>query len=109
MAPGSRHGGTMRFKRFTAKFVASRFAGGKRSPTCVVMMWRTLVPASAWAAGSAWYLLPLGLLPRALALLAAFDAAPGGHAYTPLLFRTVILQAGFGMLLTAGVLFSRVL
>jgi len=68
-----------------------------------------LVPAIAWAAGSAWYLLPLGLLPRALALLAAFDAAPGGHAYTPLLFRTVILQAGFGMLLTAGVLFSRVL
>jgi 1,4-dihydroxy-2-naphthoate octaprenyltransferase len=68
-----------------------------------------LVPAIAWTAGSAWYLLPLALLPRALALLAAFDAAPGGHAYTPLLFRTVILEAGFGMLLTAGALLSRVL
>ena len=68
-----------------------------------------LVPAIAWAAGSAGYLLPLALLPRALALLAAFDAAPGGHAYTPLLFRTVILEAGFGMLLTAGALLSRVL
>ena len=66
-----------------------------------------LVPAIAWTAGSAWYLLPLALLPRALALLAAFDAAPGGHAYTPLLFRTVILEAGFGISLTAGALFSR--
>jgi len=66
-----------------------------------------LVPAIAWAASSAWYLLPLALLPRALALLAAFDAAPGGHAYTPLLFRTVILEAGFGISLTAGALFSR--
>jgi 1,4-dihydroxy-2-naphthoate octaprenyltransferase len=68
-----------------------------------------LVPAIAWAAGSAGYLLPLALLPRALAMLAAFDAAPGGHAYTPLLVRTVILEAGFGMLLTAGALLSRVL
>jgi 1,4-dihydroxy-2-naphthoate octaprenyltransferase len=66
-----------------------------------------LVPAIAWTAGSAWYLLPLALLPRALALLAAFDAAPGGHAYTPLLFRTVILEAGFGISLTAGALLSR--
>jgi 1,4-dihydroxy-2-naphthoate octaprenyltransferase len=66
-----------------------------------------LVPAIAWTAGSAWYLLPLVLLPRALALLAAFDAAPGGHAYTPLLFRTVILEAGFGIALTSGALFSR--
>jgi 1,4-dihydroxy-2-naphthoate octaprenyltransferase len=66
-----------------------------------------LLPAIAWAAGSAWYLLPLALLPRALALLAAFDAAPGGHAYTPLLFRTVILEAGFGISLTAGALLSR--
>jgi 1,4-dihydroxy-2-naphthoate octaprenyltransferase len=65
-----------------------------------------LVPAIAWAAGSAWYLLPLALLPRALTLLAAFDATPGGHAYTPLLFRTVILEAGFGMLLAAGALLS---
>ena len=67
-----------------------------------------LLPPIAWAAGSAWYLLPLALLPRALALLAAFDAAPGGHAYTPLLFRTVILEAGFGMLLAAGALLSLV-
>jgi len=68
---------------------------------------RNIVPAIAWAAGSAWHLLPLALLPRALALLAAFDAAPGGHAYTPLLFRTVILEAGFGISLTAGALLSR--
>jgi len=67
-----------------------------------------LVPAIAWAAASPWYLLPLALLPRALALLAAFDAAPGGHAYTPLLFRTVILEAGYGMLLASGAVLSRV-
>jgi len=66
-----------------------------------------IVPAIAWTAGSAWYLLPLALLPRALALLAAFDAAPGGHAYTPLLFRTVILEAGFGVLLAGGAVLSR--
>jgi 1,4-dihydroxy-2-naphthoate octaprenyltransferase len=66
-----------------------------------------LVPAIAWAAGSFWYLLPLVLLPRALAQLAAFDAASGGHALTPILFRTVILEAGFGMLLTAGAVVSR--
>jgi 1,4-dihydroxy-2-naphthoate octaprenyltransferase len=66
-----------------------------------------LVPAIAWTAASAWYMLPLALLPRALALLASFDAVPGGHAYTPLLFRTVILEAGFGISLTAGALLSR--
>jgi len=66
------------------------------------------VPAIGWAAASPWYLLPLALLPRALALLAAFDAAPGGHAYTPLLFRTVILEAGYGMLLASGAVLSRV-
>jgi len=66
-----------------------------------------LLAAIAWTAGSAWYLLPLVLLPGAGTLLAAFDAAPGGHAYTPLLFRTVILEAGFGVLLATGALLSR--
>jgi 1,4-dihydroxy-2-naphthoate octaprenyltransferase len=83
-------------------------AAGSRAVyrTCVLGAF-ALVPAIAWTAGSGWYLLPLALLPRALALLTAFDAAPGGHAYTPLLFRTVILEAGFGVSLTAGALFSR--
>lgn len=65
-----------------------------------------LVPPLAWLAGSAWYLLPLLLVPRARALLAAFDAAAGGHAYTPVLFRTVFLEASFGMLLAAGALLA---
>jgi 1,4-dihydroxy-2-naphthoate octaprenyltransferase len=82
-------------------------AGSRAVYRASVLAAFALVPAIAWAAGSAWYLLPLALLPRAVALLAAFDAAPGGHAYTPLLFRTVILEAGFGMLLAAGAVLSR--
>jgi 1,4-dihydroxy-2-naphthoate octaprenyltransferase len=87
--------------------VALGAAGSRAVYRASVLGAFALVPAIAWTAGSAWYLLPLALLPRALALLAAFDAAPGGHAYTPLLFRTVILEAGFGISLTAGALLSR--
>ena len=87
--------------------VALGAAGSRAVYRASVLGAFALVPAIAWTAGSAWYLLPLALLPRALALLAAFDAAPGGHAYTPLLFRTVILEAGFGVSLTAGALLSR--
>ena len=65
-----------------------------------------LVPAIAWLAASPWYLLPLALVVRARALLAAFDAASGGHAFTPVLFRTVFLEASFGMLLAAGALLA---
>lgn len=68
-----------------------------------------LVPAIAWLAGSAWLLLPLVLLPRALLLLGAFDAAAGGHAFTPVLFRTVLLEASFGVLLAAGAVLARLL
>ena len=81
-------------------------AGSRAVYRASVLAAFALVPAIAWTAGSAWYLLPLALLPRALALLTAFSASPGGHAYTPLMFRTVILEAGFGMLLTVGAVLS---
>jgi 1,4-dihydroxy-2-naphthoate octaprenyltransferase len=68
-----------------------------------------LVPAVALAAGSAWYLLPLVLLPRALRLLGDFDRAGSGHPLTPVLFRTVFLEAGFGLLLAAGALVAALL
>jgi 1,4-dihydroxy-2-naphthoate octaprenyltransferase len=61
-----------------------------------------LIPVLALVAGSAWYLLPLLLVPRAAALLRAFDRAGAGHALTPVLFRTVMLEASFGGLLAAG-------
>jgi 1,4-dihydroxy-2-naphthoate octaprenyltransferase len=68
-----------------------------------------LVPAVALAAGSAWYLLPLMLVPRALRLLGDFDRAGSGHALTPVLFRTVFLEAGFGLALAAGALAASLL
>lgn len=63
-----------------------------------------LVPVIAALAASAWYLLPLALLPHAVRLLASFDAAGSGHALTPVLFRTVMLEVAFGMFLAAGAL-----
>lgn len=68
-----------------------------------------LVPAVAWLAGSAWYLLPLVLVPRALGVLGAFDRAGSGHALTPVLFRTVFLEAGFGLALATGALVATLL
>ena len=65
-----------------------------------------LVPLIAALGDSVWYLLPLLLVPRAVTLLAAFDRAGDGHALTPVLFRTVMLEAAFGMLLAAGALAS---
>lgn len=88
--------------------VALGAAGSRAVYRASVLCAFALVPLIAWAAGSWWYLLPLALLPKGLALLAAFDAASGGHAYTPVMFRTVVLEAGYGMLLTAGALLSAI-
>ena len=67
-----------------------------------------LVPAIAVLAGSPWYLLPLVLVPSALGLVRAFDRAGSGHALTPVLFRTVFLEAAFGLLLAAGALLATI-
>jgi 1,4-dihydroxy-2-naphthoate octaprenyltransferase len=67
-----------------------------------------LVPVLAWVAGSVWYLLPLVALPVASATLRAFDASPGGHGLTPVLLRTVLLEAAFGLLLAAAAVLARV-
>ncbi|MDH5286699.1 MAG: 1,4-dihydroxy-2-naphthoate octaprenyltransferase [Betaproteobacteria bacterium] len=67
-----------------------------------------LVPLIAGLAGSAWYLLPLALVPRGLRLLRDFDEAGSGHALTPVLFRTVFLEAAFGLLLAAGALLATI-
>jgi 1,4-dihydroxy-2-naphthoate octaprenyltransferase len=67
-----------------------------------------LVPLIAGLAGSAWYLLPLALVPRGLRLLRDFDGAGSGHALTPVLFRTVFLEAAFGLLLAAGALLATI-
>ncbi len=74
-----------------------------RASICVAF---ALVPVIAVFGASAWYLLPLALLPQAVRVLGSFDAAGGGHALTPVLFRTVMLEAAFGVLLAAGALAS---
>jgi 1,4-dihydroxy-2-naphthoate octaprenyltransferase len=83
--------------------------GSRRVYRASVVLAFALVPLIAALAGSAWYLLPLVLVPRALALLRAFDAAHSGHALTPVLFRTVLLEAAFGLAIAAGALLSVVL
>jgi 1,4-dihydroxy-2-naphthoate octaprenyltransferase len=83
--------------------------GSRRVYRGSVVLAFALVPLIAALAGSAWYLLPLVLVPRALALLRAFDAAHSGHALTPVLFRTVLLEAAFGLAIAAGALLSVVL
>jgi len=51
----------------------------------------------------AWtYAVVLIALPRAWRLWRDFIATPAGHALTPILFRTVMLEALFGALLAAG-------
>ena len=61
-----------------------------------------LTVALALAAGSAWYALPIVALPWAWGLARALRRTPGGSAQNALLFRTVMLEVAFGMLLAAG-------
>ena len=98
-----------------ANIIAAPFNGFLAEKVEAVVRGRDVAPPFSWGELLAMIPRTLGrelrkladLLPRALALLAAFDAAPGGHAYTPLMFRTVILEAGFGVLLAAGAVLSR--
>lgn len=83
-------------------------AGSRRVYRGSVALAFLLVPVMAFLSGSAWLLLPLVLVPRALTVLASFDRAGGGHALTPVLFGTVLLEAAFGVLLAAGALLAAV-
>jgi 1,4-dihydroxy-2-naphthoate octaprenyltransferase len=58
----------------------------------------------AWIAGTAWLALPLLALPWALRLARALGRAAPGAAQNALLFRTVLLEVAFGLLLSAGAL-----
>lgn len=66
-----------------------------------------LLPFIAWLAHSVAYLAPLLLAPHARQTLSAFDQASGGRAYTRMLYRTVILEAAFGLLLACGAVLAR--
>ena len=54
-----------------------------------------------------WFLLPLLALPRAIGLARALPVAPAGAAQNALLFRTVMLEVAFGLLLSLGALLHR--
>ncbi len=66
-----------------------------------------LLPAVALAAGSAWPLLALLVLPHALRLRRDFAQCPGGAALNALLLRSFGMQLPFAILLAAGLLVKR--
>ncbi len=66
-----------------------------------------LAGALAALVSGPWFLLPLCALPRALALARALPVTQPGAAQSALLFRTVLLEVGFGGLLAAGALLHR--
>ena len=61
-----------------------------------------LVPLLAGWEHSAWFALPLVLLPTAATLWRDFLRTPAGSAWNALLFRTVKLELAYGLLLAAG-------
>ena len=58
--------------------------------------------------GSRWYALPLIALPRAIGLARALPGAPPGAAQNALLFRTVLLEVAFGVLLSLAAILQRI-
>ena len=58
----------------------------------------------AWTSGTALLALPLVALPWAWRLVRALAGAPPGPALNALLFRTVLLEVTYGLLLSAGAL-----
>jgi 1,4-dihydroxy-2-naphthoate octaprenyltransferase len=98
--------------RSTGRRTLSVVLGARRSRTiwrsCIVGAF-ALLPPIAWLGGSAGLLLPALLAPHARRALRAFDQASSGPDYTRMLFRTVLLEAAFGLLLAAGALLGRAL
>jgi 1,4-dihydroxy-2-naphthoate octaprenyltransferase len=83
--------------------------GAVRLYALLVLAPFALAVALAPVAGSAWYTLPLIALPRAWRLSRDFGRTQGGPAQNLLLFRTVMLEVAFGLLLAAGALLDRAL
>ncbi len=67
-----------------------------------------LLPVIAALAGSAWLLLPLLLVPPALALRRDLAACAPGLHFNGLLFRCFLLQLAYAALLSAGAVLARV-
>jgi 1,4-dihydroxy-2-naphthoate octaprenyltransferase len=84
-------------------------AAAQRFYACLLLGPFALCPVMAWASGSAALLLPLLLVPAALALRRDFVACPPGIAYNQILFRTFRLELAFAVLLAGGAVLGRLL
>ncbi len=81
--------------------------GSLRLYAALLLVPFALAALLAWTAGTAWLALPLLALPWALRLARALGRAEPGLALNALLFRTVLLELAFGLLLSAGALAHR--
>jgi len=72
----------------------------------LVLLPFVLAAALAWWTANPWLLLPLAALPWALSLVRALVRTPDSPAQNALLFRTVMLEVGYGLLLSAGALLA---
>ena len=83
-------------------------AGAVRLYASLVLSPFALAVALAWIEGSAWFALPLAAAPWGARLARELRRTPPGAAQNTLLFRTVLLEVAFGLLLSAGALAGRV-
>jgi 1,4-dihydroxy-2-naphthoate polyprenyltransferase len=81
-------------------------AGAIRLYALLLLVPFALAGMLAIVTGSAWYGLPVAALPWAWRLWRALAHTPGGTAQNALLFRTVMLEVAFGMLLAAGAIIA---
>jgi len=81
-------------------------AGAIRLYAVLVLTPFALAGVLAAVAGSPWYALPVLALPWGWRLWQALAHTPNGPAQNALLFRTVMLEVAFGMLLAAGALLA---
>jgi len=81
-------------------------AGAIRLYSALVLTPFALVGVLVAVAGSLWYALPVLALPWGWRLWRALAHTPSGPAQNALLFRTVMLEVAFGMLLAAGALLA---
>jgi 1,4-dihydroxy-2-naphthoate octaprenyltransferase len=81
-------------------------AASRRLYALLLLMPFAIALVLAWSLAGAWYALPLLALPWALRLVGQLANTPDGPAQNAQLFRTVMLEVAFGMLLSAGTLFS---
>ena len=82
-------------------------AGAVRLYASLVLAPFALAVALAWIERSGWFALPLAAMPWGVRLARELRRTPPGTAQNTLLFRTVLLEVAFGLLLSAGALAGR--